>query len=206
MGASGYPTLGLVAPVHFLVDQHVDAAIFKESGFQSDGVTKLATAVQKKLRKYAPVVVLKEIKIAAALDPRAKSVLKTADYDLADVRSLVMVEYEKTYKESFAVQQAASAAEKNVVKQSDFTRLLGSSQGGASSESEAFPAEFDRWMAHAPLDIKSCLNKIPGSVRMDANHNPDVSTNWNDGEGFLGCHLNVGPERVRLFPCWRSDR
>jgi len=57
MEAKGHPTLGLVAPVYYLVDGHVARAIDKESEFKTAGMIKFATAVQRKIKEYGDVVI-----------------------------------------------------------------------------------------------------------------------------------------------------
>jgi hypothetical protein len=72
MSGSEYPTLGLVVPVYFILEQHVPKATDASNGFCLTHTMRFANAVKRKLPEYKEVVNQKRVVLSSSLDPRVK--------------------------------------------------------------------------------------------------------------------------------------
>ena len=98
MSASIYPTLGMVLPVIHQLSRHVERTIKATDGFRSVHAIKFSQAVQEKLDEYEPIVLSREVTIAAALDPRVKPYLQHFGVSMSQVRIWITTEYVQNYE------------------------------------------------------------------------------------------------------------
>ncbi|BBN06791.1 hypothetical protein Mp_3g23910 [Marchantia polymorpha subsp. ruderalis] len=157
MSASEYPTLGMVIPVMHILLQHIHRAIVANEGFRSRHAMRFATAVEEKLKDYEALVKRSEVMIAAALDPRVKGVLVNVGVNVEEVMTLITNDYEAEY------QQACEA--KRQVLQSSLARpssdlFLNLLEEHDQIADEPFAGELNRWMAHAPMNMKQSSRDV----------------------------------------------
>ena len=161
MSASEYPTLGMVIPVMHLLLEHVRRAIAENDGFRSTHGRNFAKAVQVKLLEYEELVNRREVKVAAALDPRVKGILATVGLVVHEVVSFIIEDYELEYQDAYeSSRQSASESSVAETSSDSFLDLLDGHEQGRANVDEPFTGELNRWMAHAPMSMKQSSREV----------------------------------------------
>lgn len=181
MSASSYPTLGLVVPVMFLINKHVDAAMAATSGFTSTHAKKFAAAVKRKLDSYDDLVHSNEIVLAAALDPRVKSLLTDIGYAAEDVKKAMILEWDRYYSDMYTGEAKDDSKSSEAADSSSFLALLknlpsqAANQGRDSQGSdEPFQSEIDRWFNHASMSLTQTSKDVCEWMRINQHLYPRI--------------------------------
>jgi hypothetical protein len=156
MSGSKYPTLGLVVPVYFLLEQHVQKATDASNGFCLTHTMRFANAVKQKLLEYKEVVNQKRVVLASSLDPRVKSLLDQVGLSVDQIQTHLVEEWKLNYENSYAADAASSVASSSFPGPFSETSFLSLLHPATNSETiqELFSNEVRRWISHAPMSIK----------------------------------------------------
>ena len=172
MSGSMYPTLGLAVPVFFMIQQHVKRAISAESGFTSTHTIKFAKAVMRKLNEYEDKIRGREVLIAAALDPRIKSILQKIGVDKDVVKRYIVEEFETYYESRYTVSEkrynGSQIEDNNEPSQSMmdmFMEILDAEGGNGLDRSgqrqeELFGNEVERWFSHTSMGLTQSSREV----------------------------------------------
>lgn len=155
MSGSGYPTLGMMLLTYHIIAQHTSEAtktLTSESGFQ------FANAVKAKLDAYAPITDIRENRMAAAFDPRAKRYLDEMGIDTYKVRDDIIAEYNHEYEPKFErMRRRQSSTPQKDTHTDSFLRVLAAKHLGAEFPSrvtaEPFAMELERWLTSRFMNL-----------------------------------------------------
>lgn len=172
MSGSTYPTLGLAVPVFFMIKQHVKRAITAEAGFTSTHTIKFAKAVLGKLNEYEDKIRGREVLIAAALDPRVKSLLQKIGVDKNMVKQYIVEEFETFYESRYKMSKSGSSGRQNKDNNQCsksmmdmFLDILNEEDGSGGDkcdqiEEELFTNEVDRWFSHTSMALSQSSREV----------------------------------------------
>jgi hypothetical protein len=213
MSASQYPTLGLVVPMYSLIQRHVAATIEATGGFRSTHSQRFAAQVQTKLNEYETLVTQDEVVLAAALDPRIKSLLPDFGYCPRVISSNLESEWEASYSERYEKMKSSATNEMDGEEETESTTFSLMSMLTQSSRqesvSEPFCGEASRWIAHSPMQLNSSSRDVLNWMKVNENMYPRIammardylgltSTSVPSEQAFSRAGTTVNVRRTRL--------
>ena len=214
MSASLYPTLGLVVPMYTLIQRHVAKTIEASGGFRSTHSQRFAVEVKRKLDEYEVLVKQDKVILAAALDPRIKSLLPEFGYDNDSMAAKLEAEWGTTYSEQYEKTKSEAANEGQVEDATPNSSLLSmlyeSRREETDTVTEPFSGEISRWFGHSSsMKLTASSREVCSWMNVNEDMYPRIaimardflgltSTSVPSEEAFSRAGTTVNVRRTRL--------
>jgi hypothetical protein len=104
MSASSYPTLGMTFPVMHIITAKTRQAVSEPEAFGSEYTKQFALAVLIKLEDYRGIASHLNLQIAAALDPKVKTLMRDMSIEIDELKQCLIKDWEDEYETQYEQQ------------------------------------------------------------------------------------------------------